>query len=66
MTVRVNGEDRELADGTTLTQLLEQLGLVVEGVAVALNLYVVPRGELGTTSLSEGDRVEIVRAVGGG
>ena len=66
MKVRVNGEEREVQPSTTLAQLVETLGLRVEGVAVALNLQVVPRGRLASTSLSEGDQVEIVRAVGGG
>ena len=66
MKVRVNGEERQIEPGTTLAQLVEQLGLKIEGVAVALNLQVVPRRSLAATSLSEGDRVEVVRAVGGG
>jgi sulfur carrier protein len=64
--IRVNGEDRDVTPKLSLAQLLDELNLPIEGVAVALNLHVVPRGKLGSTCLSEGDRVELVRAVGGG
>ena len=64
--VRVNGEDRELDAGATITALLESMSLEVNGIAVALNMEIVRRGEYGDTHLSDGDEVEIVRAVGGG
>ena len=66
ITVQVNGEARELPAGATLATLLASLGVPVEGVAVALNLEVVPRGRLARRLLVHGDRVEVVRAVGGG
>ena len=64
--VRVNGEDRELDAGATIAALLESMSLEVNGIAVALNMEIVRRGEYGDTHLSDGDEVEIVRAVGGG
>ena len=66
MRVRVNGEDRELAEGVSVAALLESMELDVNGIAVALNMEIVRRGEYGDTQLSDGDEVEIVRAVGGG
>lgn len=66
MRVRVNGEDRELAEGVSVAALLESMELEVNGIAVALNMEIVRRGEYGDTNLSDGDEVEIVRAVGGG
>lgn len=66
MRVRVNGEDRELEEGVSVAALLESLELEVNGIAVALNMEIVRRGEYGDTRLSDGDEVEIVRAVGGG
>ncbi|MED5370834.1 MAG: sulfur carrier protein ThiS [Myxococcota bacterium] len=66
MQIHVNGEPRELADGTRLGQLLTALEVPLEAVAVALNLQVVPRSQLAEHPLSDGDRVEVVRAVGGG
>ena len=66
MTVLVNGEPTRLADDATIQALVRQLQVPEDGVAVALNLEVVPRAEHATTVLKEGDRVELVRAVGGG
>lgn len=66
MQIHVNGEPKQVAEGLTLTALLAELDLKVEAVAVALNLHVVPRSRLAEQTLSDGDRVEVVRAVGGG
>ena len=56
----------ELADGTTLTRLLEELKLKPELVVVELNLNILKREELAQTQLQSGDQVEIVHFVGGG
>ena len=61
--VRVNGEEREVAADTSIASLL--LGGEA-GSAVARNREVVPRREWAFTFLSEGDEVEIVRAMQGG
>ena len=66
MTITVNGEARQVAGGTTLDGLLEQLGVRRDGTAVALNGDVVPRGQHGSTALHEGDGLEIIVAVAGG
>lgn len=66
MTITVNGAERTVAPGQTLGGLLAELDLVPEGVAVAVNLHVVPRGQVPTRALAPGDQVEVVRAVGGG
>ena len=66
MQVTVNGETQELPEGLDLHGLLRTLNLPLEAVAVALNMEVVPRGALASTTLRPGDRVEVVRAVGGG
>jgi sulfur carrier protein len=65
MKIKVNGEDREVADGVTVADLLVLLGAPPEGVAVAVDAEVVPRREYGRR-LSPGARVEVIRAVGGG
>ena len=62
--VMVNGEPREAPD--TVGALLVAVNAPLEGVAVAVNGEVVPRGERATRRLQDGDRVEIIRAVGGG
>jgi len=62
----VNGERRELADGTTVAGLLASLGIEGGGIAVAVNERVVRRASFGDHALRDGDAVEIIRAVAGG
>ncbi|GIX46700.1 MAG: sulfur carrier protein ThiS [Candidatus Tectimicrobiota bacterium] len=67
MEVVINGEPRQIPENSTVRSLLEQLGLADrDGVAVAVNMEVVPRHAHATTALHAGDRIEIVHAVGGG
>ena len=66
MRVELNGEPKELPEGTTLLSLIEQLSLAPERVAVELNRDVVRRADWPATRLSDGDRVEVVHFVGGG
>ena len=66
MRVSVNGEPRELEPGMTLQALLQQVGVTSPRVAVAVNAAVVPRHELASRTLAEGDSVDIIEAVGGG
>jgi sulfur carrier protein len=62
----VNGETRDLPAGGTLGDLLTELKLGVGWVVVERNGEAVPRAELSSTPLADGDRLEIVRAVAGG
>jgi len=62
----LNGARREVADGSSLAQLIETLGLAPERIAIELNQSVVRRSEWSTTELREGDRIEVVHFVGGG
>jgi sulfur carrier protein len=64
--VVVNGEHRQLPNGTTIAALLEQLSAPERGVAVAVDGEVVPRGHWAATSLPEGAQVEVVAAIQGG
>ena len=66
MLVSVNGEEYELPEALTVAELVERVGLADRRIALELNREIVPRGEYARTTLSEGDRVEIVRAIGGG
>jgi sulfur carrier protein len=66
MRITLNGRDRDLADGTTVRDLVASLGLEDRPVAVERNREVVPAAGHATTRLAEGDRVEIVTLVGGG
>lgn len=66
MEIFVNGEARQVADGLSIAQLVQDLGLVGQRIAVEVNLEIVPRSGHGQHLLRAGDRVEIVRAIGGG
>lgn len=66
MKVRVNGKDMEIEEGITLSGLLERLGITVRGIAVEVNREIVPKSGYREKKLNEGDRIEIVRMVGGG
>lgn len=64
--VLVNGAASTVARGTTVGQLLAQLGVAAARVAVEVNLSVIDRGRYEQQALAEGDHVEIVSFVGGG
>jgi sulfur carrier protein len=66
MNISVNGEPREVAPGTALDAVVRNLTAAPSGVAAAVNESVVPRSQWPSTSLSEGDRVEVLTAVQGG
>lgn len=66
MELVVNGESRDLKEGITLTELFAALRLESAYRAVAVNGQVIPRGDHSSTILKNGDRVEIIQAVGGG
>lgn len=66
MQITVNGELRDVGEGITVAQLLDELKLPTKFFAVEVNLQVVPRREHAQHHLSNGDRLEIVTLVGGG
>lgn len=66
MQVQVNGERMELPGGATIAVLIEHLTLAGKRVAVEVNEDIVPRSQHPSFTLSDGDRVEVVHAIGGG
>ena len=62
----MNGKELEVADGLSVEGLLAHLGVTREYTAVAVNREVTPKSAYAATTLREGDRVEIVRPMGGG
>ncbi|EIK54923.1 thiamine biosynthesis protein ThiS [Stutzerimonas stutzeri TS44] len=66
MLIQLNGEPYQLPAGQTVADLLVRLELSGRRLAVELNRDIVPRSAHATTALSEGDRVEVVHAIGGG
>ena len=66
MTLLVNGQERSVADGATLADLVRELDLTGKPIAIERNREVVPKVRFAETSLKDGDRLEIVSLVGGG
>jgi len=66
LTILVNGNKTEITEGTDINDLIKSLGLDTARVAVELNKRIVKRANWGSTTISEGDTVEIVHFVGGG
>ena len=65
MNLTVNDDPLQFT-GTTIADLLEQLGIGGRRLAVEVNRDIVPKSEHDNFSLKDGDRVEIVHAIGGG
>ena len=66
MEVLINGQSQVFASDMTLHDLVRHFDAEGPHIAIALNDTVIPRGRLIDTPVKNGDRVEIVRAVGGG
>jgi len=66
MIVTVNGKPMELPEGLTIEDLLGRLAVRREFMAVALNREVTPKARYAESVLRDGDKVEIVRPMGGG
>ncbi len=66
MQIRVNGQARPVENARSVGELVAQLGFTGKRVAVERNGEIVPRSRHSSTPLTDGDRIEIVVAVGGG
>lgn len=66
MQITLNGKPKDLSESCTIARLLKALELGQRRIAVEVNHCIVPRSEHETTVLCDGDRVEIVHAIGGG
>lgn len=64
--IHVNGEARTWRSGATVTELLQDLDIRTERVAVELNLEILDRATFDQRSLKDGDRIEILGFIGGG
>ena len=64
--IQVNGEQRDCRADVTVGDLLRELDVKTERVAVELNLEIMDRKEFDHRSLKQGDRVEILSFIGGG
>lgn len=66
MRIIVNGEPTDVPDGSTAAELVRILNLVDQRIAMEVNLEIVPRGAYDAHVFHPGDKVEVVRAIGGG
>ncbi len=66
MRVVVNGQEREVASGSTVAGLVQEFRFKPEHIAIEINCELVPRKTYADTVLRDGDQVEIVTLVGGG
>jgi len=66
MIIELNGEQRDVAEGQHLQELMAALELQNQALAVAINREIVPRQAWPQRVLRSQDRVDIVRAIGGG
>lgn len=62
----VNGDEHQVNQGARITDLIKQLELTPERLAIELNLSILPRAKWAETELKPGDKLEIVHFVGGG
>ena len=66
ITVTINGASRQLSQSISIAALLDEMGLTGKRIALERNGEIVPRSTFAAEQLSDGDRLEVVVAVGGG
>jgi thiamine biosynthesis protein ThiS len=66
ITVSINGATRQLPDSTGVAALIEEMGLTGKRIALERNGEIVPRSTFAAQQLADGDKLEVVVAVGGG
>jgi len=66
ISIELNGEARTIADSDNVQDLIDALSLTNQALAVAVNREVVPRSKWREHRFAGGDKVDVVRAIGGG
>lgn len=66
MEIRLNGAGHEMAEGTTIAELVSTLELSGRRIAIEVNGRVIPASEHEQYTLDDGDQVELISAIGGG
>jgi sulfur carrier protein len=66
ITVIINGAIRQLPDSSNVAVLIEEMGLTGKRIALERNGEIVPRSRFAAQQLADGDKLEVVVAVGGG
>jgi len=66
MQILLNGEMRQIKDNCNIAALIQELNLEKKRLAIEVNLEIIPRSQFATHILAEGNKVEIIHAIGGG
>ena len=66
MNIMLNNEDSEVRDGMTIAQLLNDREIQNKYIAVEVNKIIIPKSEYQKYEIKNGDRIEIITAIGGG
>ncbi len=66
MQLMINGESRRVEEAISIAQLLEMSDLSGKRIAVEVNESIIPKGRHAETRLKDGDKIEIIHAIGGG
>ena len=66
ITVSINGEPRQFPQAVSIIAFIEEMGLTGKRIALERNGEIVPRSTFAAQQLADGDRLEVVVAVGGG
>ena len=64
--IQINGTMRSVQNGTNLSELIQLLALSDRKIAVEVNQEIIPQSQHDQTQLCDGDRIEIIEAIGGG
>ena len=66
MNIMLNNEDSEVRDGMTIAQLLSDREIQNKYIAVEVNKIIIPKSDYQKYEIKNGDRIEIITAIGGG
>ena len=66
MSITLNGEQREIEGQKTVAELLRDLGIPAAGTAVAVDGAVIPSDSRANTTITDGQRIDVLRPIGGG
>jgi len=66
MNIMLNNEDSEVRDGITIAQLLKDREIENKYIAVEVNKIIIPKSDYQKYEIKNGDRIEIITAIGGG
>lgn len=66
ISITVNGDAKQVNSDSTISDLIAEMALAGQRIAVELNLEIVPKAQHASTRLQAGDVLEVVHAIGGG